>query len=231
MNLKEICFGAAIVIVGLFAGFLIHGNSGTGHFEHSIEIEAGSTQQKPVASRAAIPGESRPTVDGSNSKGRAEQQVEDGSPDNGPRAQGLDLERTFIRGNTLAPSLENDETFDRLIAQLRQDTSSIAAEKRTEYELRIYSQPLARSGAVSVDRFECGDRLCAVELRAFDPANLGEFVKTLVNSEDFESRAVVVVMAEPTMVTPEGKVTRIVFSHDPTINSVSVPRLALGSEG
>lgn len=137
------------------------------------------------------------------------------------------LEQSLIVHNSLnverLMELDRYEVFNSLVAELREQTSAVAAEKRRAYELYLYSRPLIRNGTVSLDVLECGARLCVVELRANEYAVLEQFSRDLFLSDGFESGATANINRYANATGASGEVLRLLFSHDPSINAVTFP--------
>jgi hypothetical protein len=134
------------------------------------------------------------------------------------------LEQAFADDHSLLSArhaeVRNDDTFIDLLARLREDDSAIAADKRRTYELFFYSQPLIRSAAITLDTLECGTRFCVAQLRANDDAVLKRFSENLMASSDFQAGATMIIVGEP---GAAGVTHRLLFSHDPAINSITLP--------
>lgn len=184
--------------------------------------------------QAPVPTSSRITTDVDESPSEPADAQSDLRYDEfqGVNPENENLEQYFITGDSLdttrlTPKLKDNDTFNELMAQLRNETSPVAAEKRRSYELMFYSQASAQSGAVTVDALECGARLCASELRAENKPRIDQFVTSLTQSDDFDTRAFIEVIADPDLANGYGESRRIIFSHDPTIDSITLPAEAL----
>jgi hypothetical protein len=86
--------------------------------------------------------------------------------------------------------LMSDIFFDALVAQLRDETSDISIEKRTQYELHFFSLEKSRDDTVASDTMECGNYLCAVELRADNRSALNAYIEDAIQSDAFEAHAI-----------------------------------------
>lgn len=144
------------------------------------------------------------------------------------------LEQSLIHADSLdaarAGELADYELFAALVAELQRDTSAIAAEKRRSYQLFFYSRAAIRSGSIFLDVLECGTRICVAEFRARDQDALGNFTHRLYTSKDFGGGATFDLVT-PDVTGASAETRRILFSHDPALNSVFVQTPASVSPG
>ena len=110
-----------------------------------------------------------------------------------------------------------EENFSRLAEEFRNGYDIEATEKREQFQQFFYTQNQLLSGEVSIDILECGHQLCIAELRSGDTSALRIFMDGVRDWEGFESKAI---MEVPTQ---QPGITRLIFSHDPEINGISIP--------
>ena len=116
----------------------------------------------------------------------------------------------------LDPSSSN-EHFSDLLDEFRAGANVRGAEEREQYQQFFYAQSELISGSVVLDVLECGAAICVAELRSEDPSALRAFIDRRMYWDGFDSKATVIVhVGQP-------NVTRLVFSHDPEINGITVP--------
>lgn len=108
-------------------------------------------------------------------------------------------------------------TFPRLVDEFRAGDVS-KADVRQKYSGFFLSQPEFLSSALNLELLECGLVLCVAELRSSEPATLSTFTRDINNRDGYEAKA--------TLEFPSSQpnVVRLIFSHDPEINGITLPQ-------
>lgn len=228
MSLKEIrpILITAIISVAVFSIYFAFGRNTTSDYPPTSIETSVETQNEDLASVFEADGSAADVSAVENAPSELDhRETQVLEPKLSEARFGEDLESYFVVGGMMdgehIGELRNDDTFQELVDQFREQSSEIGMEKRSAYEILFYSQPQALDGSVSVDLLECGSDLCAAELRANSQAVLDEFLKSTRNSDGFESRATIVLSGSSAYT--DGQTRRFVFAHNPEIGGFTVP--------
>jgi hypothetical protein len=108
-------------------------------------------------------------------------------------------------------------TFPRLVDEFRAGDLS-KADVRQRFSDFFLSQPEFLSSELNLELLECGLVLCVAELRSSDSATLSTFTRDINNRDGYEAKAT------QEFPSSQPNVARLIFSHDPKINGITLPQ-------
>lgn len=175
--------------------------------------------------------QSENSVHVSSDTGLAESDVVTSIPDIREEARSQDIvspvqaqpiETQVVIGRSLNSGLVvNPEAYSDVFPQLVDEFRLGGAEQltvRQRYSEFFLRQPEILSGEVSLDLLECGLQICVAEVRSSDSQALDDFSKQVRQREGWDTRAA---LEFPSRFE---NVRRLAFSHDPQVNSVTLPK-------
>ena len=220
---------ASVAVVAAISGVYFSGIFGTANqplvvvdsssgARERVETDSSQTESIELNKVGQLSEPNEPNFDESNGASTAEGSRSDGGDEKS-------LESSLTKDGVLNIShlleMQSDDSFGELVAELRQDSSDVANERRSTYELLFYSQPLSKNGSVTLDTLECGSRLCVAELRALNADLMDEFIRGVTTADGFDGRTTTQLPGSPTYQGSNSR--RLVFSHDSTTEGVSLP--------
>lgn len=127
------------------------------------------------------------------------------------------ISNNAINSDFVMGSGDVEENFSRLTEEFLNGDDERGSEKREQFQQFFYSQNELLGGEISLDVIECGARLCVAELRSANTSALRTFMDGRLAWDGFDSKALM------EMPSQQPNVRRLIFSHDPEINGITMP--------